>query len=571
MSLQISLSQHNSKVGAIAENLKLLQATYLNQVASNSNLDLVAFGEMALSGYTPLDEMYKQQYIEVVQQAINQLAQATTDSNTALIFGDTYFNNNKLYNAIYILQHGKIQQIITKQKLVDYDIFNETRYFTAPTHYHNVATINGHRIGLVVCEDLWHQDIVDNLPLNLEAIISINASPYFKDKIFSRFNVCWQAASQTNTPVFYVNNVSSIDGVVFDGQSLVVDIAKQNVYKLPLVVEGEASFKVISKTVSLLDSNLPVEVNSIEWWQTQSNKITNTFTLTDTQALEFYQVIQKGFLDYIIDNNLKGVILGVSGGIDSALALTIAADTLGAENILAVSMPSNYTSNLSRQIISQLVTKLQVNFLEIPIDSLYNQYSSTPILQDMVNQKDNIVGQNLQARIRSNILMTLSNYYSNHVVLSNGNKSELATGYFTLYGDSAGAFNLIKDLLKQEVFELARWRNKHLAPNSKIKQLEIIPECCINRAPSAELAPEQQDENDLLPYSELDAILLSLIEQNVSYSTLITQFKKESVDLVLKLIKSTEYKRKQSVIGIKLKSKGFGKEWQYPITNGFKL
>ena len=567
--INIALLQHHSMPGNVSGNLSKLSNYYHNTINKYPDLDLLVAGELALSGYTPLDELYKAEYLSQLQQAILTLAKLTSKQKAALIFSDAYLDTNgELYNTAYFLQNGSIAKIIKKQKLVDNDIFNETRYFTGGKNVNSFIELKEFKLAVVVCEDLWHKEVVDALlNSNVQGIISVNASPYYKNKLQQRLKVANYAAKSLNAPVIYANIVGGVDGVVFDGQSFVLNKNQEVVTKLSLAQE-ELSMVTLTQEGNIVSN---IKNNSSGINLNNAVKKTNNLELSTDLAQEFYEVIQVGFKDFITDNNFKGVIIGVSGGIDSALSAVIAADTLGSNKVIAVSMPSLYTSSLSKTIITKLVANLGVKLHEVPITDIFKQYTDCNNFNLALSGNNNeIVQENLQSRIRGTILMGLANSYPGYVVLCNGNKSEMATGYFTLYGDSCGAFNLIKDLFKTEVFSLASWRNQNCSIHSKLNKLNLIPEDCITRAPSAELKHGQTDEAALLPYALLDEILQNIIEHNLSYKDLITKFSKKDVDLVLKLLKSSEYKRKQGVIGIKLKNKSFGKEWQFPITNGFK-
>lgn len=573
MSIKIGLLQYHSVVGDIEQNFKKLESYYLSLIDNNKDIDLVISSEMALSGYTPLDEFYKPNYIARLQLIITKVVELTKNQKTAIIFSDAYLDikNGKLYNAGYVIKEGSITRIIKKQKLVDYDVFNESRYFNTGSLENNIIDINGIKLGLVICEDLWHQDVIFSLlNKNISALISVNASPYYKNKLQSRLKVAEAAVNTLNVPLIYVNTVGGIDGVVFDGQSFVLNKNKSLDCKLDFAKEESRVFTLDANGNVTFENNIKRNIIFSDKSFIDKNK--NNLDVPDYLANEFYNIIQLGFKNFIKDNNIKGVIIGISGGIDSALSATIAVDTLGKEKVIGVSMPSLYTSDLSNSIIKKLVANLDIHLHEIPISNICSSYTEDVSFKSTLPNQYNLslVQQNLQSRVRGNILMALSNSYKGYVVLCNGNKSELSTGYFTLYGDSCGAFNLIKDLFKFEVFALAKWRNSNYSNCSKLQKLSVIPEECINRAPSAELSYNQVDEKDLMSYNVLDNILVDIIENNIDYINLLNKFSKKDLDLVIKLLKNSEYKRKQAVIGIKLKNKSFGKEWQLPITNGFK-
>lgn len=550
----------------------------INGYKQNVDADLIVINELAISGYIPLDELLKNHYIDAVNEQIEKLKALTLKNKPAIIVGDVFLDRDgNLFDAAYVIKDGEIKNIIKKQCLIDYDVFRESRYFTKGEEVNNIVQIKGFNLLLLVCEDAWRPEIVSNKyagKVNVDFIVVINASPYEVNKLKNRHNVLSNIAQQFNAPAVYVHLVGGVDGIVFDGRSFLVN------------KKGE----VINQLKFLEEDMMMISLNKVEssggehfsFCEIDSSSIYKNQEIPQEQLhlprnQEVYDVIQKSFSDFMIKNNLKGAIIGLSGGIDSAMSAVIASDTLGAENVLCVSMPSKYTSDLSKDIIKRLVKNLGVNFLEIPIEGMFDNIASNLFNKDLTSGQycfnKQVTEENLQSRIRGIALMSLSNDRDGYVTLCNGNKSELATGYFTLYGDSCGAFNLLKDLYKTDLFALANWRNESYTGSYLSKNginLNVIPQGCIKRAPSAELRVNQKDEDKLLPYILLDKILKDIIENNVDYNDLITKFKQKDVDFVLKLLKSSEFKRKQAVIGPKLGKKSFGSEWQYLITNKFK-
>ncbi|MGV3278863.1 NAD+ synthase [Rickettsiales bacterium LUAb2] len=551
--LKIGILQIDFTLGNIEGNTNKIKQYY----QQNSNLDLIIVNELCVSGYISLDNLYKIQFQNAVKQAIAELAIVTQNAKPMLIVGDIYVEENTLFNVAYCLAKGEVQHIVKKQKLVNYDVFTENRYFVpGDKSVINHIELNGYRLGLVVCEDLWHQDIIDKLVgLNLDLVISINASPYETTKFYNRFNVVEKTAILSKVPVIYSNLVGAVDGIVFDGRSFVVDYKGKQQLEMALVEED-------FKTLEL----------SPQKQITITDKAANTSNFTNLGAVDYaeiYAVIQKGLLDFIIKNNLQGVIIGLSGGVDSALSSIVAVDTLGAENVLGISIPSSFTSQLSLNIISELSNNLGIKLQTIELDQILTEYI-TKVTNNTLVFKSKITEENLQSRIRGSLLMAVSNENERFVVLSNGNKSELATGYFTLYGDSCGAFNVLKDLYKKDVYNLINWRNNNIPKLTKLEKTNIIPKECIERPPTAELKFDQKDEDSLLPYNLLDQILEDIIENNLAYNKLISKYQQSDVDWVIKALKNSEYKRKQSVIGVKLGQKSFGVEWKFPITNQYR-
>lgn len=589
--------------------------------------------EMALSGYTPLDELKSSSYLAGLSLQLKKVIAASAKYTFSLIFSDCYVEGRKLFNAAYVIEQGQIKSIVKKQQLVDYDVFCESRYFTPEVKPDAVTNLAGWRCGILVCEDMWHDSAVANLALQRpDFALSVNASPYALSKHSTRIKAAQRASVSLNAPVLYVNKVGATDGVVFDGSSFVLDSQGKVVYQASL---GEEELFIVNvkpreaqeeglyssgadpvrssvkspsqgrfagtfpglgqvevaparaapdSSQGQLGAATSAQPGSTAFMASRSEPANKDKAITCSLGAnplsykaevcrELYAIMQLGLKTFIDDNNFNGVIVGLSGGIDSALAATIAADTIGSQQVLGVSLPSTHTSELSKDLAQQLATNLGIRLVEIPIANMVGSFADNEAIKQALGTHSLSSGnalENIQSRVRANVLMMLSNVLPGHIVLSNGNKSELATGYFTLYGDSCGAFNIIKDLYKTEVYHMARWRNEHRASKSLLG-LNLIPEGTITRPATAELAPHQKDEEQLMPYALLDLILHGHIEEGAAYQELIKEFKESDVQRVLSLLKSSEYKRSQSPIGVKLKVRGFGSEWRFPITNKFRL
>lgn len=607
MTLNIALLQHRTKVGDLEGNTLKLKKYYKDAINLQPDLGCLIAGELAISGYTPLDELNSKEFQQRLQQKIEELCLITKGNTCNLMFGDCQLESGVLYNVVYLIADGHIKNIIRKKKLVDYDVFSESRYFTpGEIDGPQVVSIPGVKsCGVLVCEEVWQPTIVANLAKQKpDFTIVVNASPYYVGKHEKRLKVLQGAAQKLKSPLCYLNIVCAVDGVVFDGNSCVFskngDLLYQGgmfieqLVQLKLAVGGEQEAKVLLSTNIVNDVSLPKEYSlnavypfgidahgsSKEVKNESAGKDVGSYTckeLIHSSAVlqHMYEAMQLGFANFVEDNGIKGVVIGLSGGIDSTLSALLAADTLGAEKVFTVSLPSSFTSQLSKDLALEISNNLGVTLREISIESSFETIKNHAQINNLLEQQGTSFNQgnsleNLQSRLRANLLMMLSNLLPGYVVLSNGNKSELATGYFTIYGDSCGAYNIIKDLYKSEVYQIVEWRNKNKSRFSKVG-LNLIPQAVIDRAPTAELAPGQTDEASLLPYRILDNILFDLIERRRPLQELYVMYNKEHLCFIYKLLKQAEHKRKQSPLGTKLKCVGFGQDWRYPVSNQFKL
>ncbi|MDR0483895.1 MAG: NAD+ synthase [Alphaproteobacteria bacterium] len=544
--LKASALQMKPQLGNIEANCDKILSFY-----DNSSSDIVITPELALCGYSPLDNIQSPNFQEEIKKYINIIIYHTKDKAPALILGTVWFEDNKIYNVALVIENGKIQNIIYKNKLPNYGVFNEYRYFsTKPCD--NLVAIKGKYVAIFVCEDMWHTDLLKNIKNHnaynlliskgkIDLIISINASPFEIGKQDSRLAIVKQAQEIIPAPVLYLNLVGGVDDVIFDGNSFVRDSI------------GMCKYMLHAK-----EDSLHFEVKDVGSKKIISTEQPSNPKTTNKNQLIF-ETIQLGLKDFLSASNFKGVIIGMSGGIDSTITAAIAKETLGAENVLGISMPSKHTSQLSYKIIEDIKNSLGIKIIEIPIDNLVESYIKT--LENNLNLAENNILDNIQARIRGQILMSYANQYNNFMVLTTGNKSEIATGYCTLYGDTCGGYNLLKDLYKTQVFELAKWMNE---------KFNNIPIEAITRKPSAELKENQYDEDSLMDYNILDAILYEIIEKNSSLENLYKLFDNNLVNKVLKLLKNSHYKRLQSAMGVNISTRPFGKSYQYNISDGFK-
>ena len=533
--LRVALAQLNLTVGNISNNQQLITEA-IAHARDNLAAELVVFPELAISGYPPEDLLLRNDYLAQCHTAMMQIVNQCT--GIAVLLGYPQQLDERCYNAAVLIQEQRIQASYAKQRLPNYGVFDEKRYFSAGDK-HCVVEINGIAVGILICEDLWYpQPIEDAVSHGAEIIVSMHASPFHKHKAALRMQTIQQRAREQQTPIVYVHNVGGQDELIFDGGSMVLDKQGETCHLAP----------PFQSTIDCVNIDL-----------TQGTVDGNIHPLIERYDL-LYQALCAGTHDYVQKNGFEGVLIGLSGGIDSALALTIAVDALGADNVEAVMMPSRYTSDMSLEDAETLAKNLSVNYrvisIEASLQTLLDQLSDH--LQQTPNE---ITQQNLQARCRAVLLMALSNQLGK-LVLSTSNKSESAVGYSTLYGDMVGAFSILKDIYKTDVFALAKHRN--LAT-------EVIPERIISRAPSAELAEAQQDSDSLPPYDVLDPIIERYVERDESIATIVAAgFDNETVQWVVHMIKCNEYKRRQSPPGIRVTPRAFGKDRRYPITSGFE-
>lgn len=531
MSLKLLMAQFNPTVGAVAENAaKIIHIIKNNQ----TDHDLIIFPELALTGYPPEDLLLRKELFEQVNHALKDIAAVT--KNCHVIVGYPSIENKQRYNSAGIITHGKLLRLYHKQHLPNYGVFDEVRYFNQGKKDACVVTIKNKNIGLCICEDIWAKGPLEDLiAANADIVVCINASPFDIHKYQQREQLVKHYAKQGITFI-YVNQVGGQDELVFDGQSFVAD-AQGN------IVARAKAFEEDLQTITI-----------------ERQTIQGTITPLLKEEPLVYQALLCGLRDYVEKNNFPGVLLGLSGGIDSALTLCLAVDALGAERVHAVFMPSCYTTNMSTEDAELQAKTMRVDYLHLSIEPAFNALLST-LAPSFKGLAPDVTEENLQSRIRAILLMALSNK-KGYMLLSTSNKSETAVGYTTLYGDMCGGFAVLKDVLKTRAYDLAHYRNS---------LSKVIPERVITRAPSAELAPNQKDEDSLPPYTILDGIITAYMESNQSADELIQQgYAASDVSKVINLIKRNEYKRRQAPPGVKITPRGFNRDWRYPITSGFK-
>ena len=535
-SFKIALAQFSPHIGNLEANAqKMLEQA---NEAKKQNADLIIFPELSSIGYPAEDLLLRPSLTKRTQQVFEQLK---TVKDIVMVFGFVnQTEDGQRHNAAAVMKDGQVLGVYNKQNLPNYSVFDEKRYFTEG-HQHLVFEYLGHKFGVLICEDVWSLSTVQQLAqLNVETALVLNASPYEVGKPQHRVETMSALAKQMNLNLVYANQVGGQDDLIFDGTSFV--IAKNG----SVVLQAE-SFKE-----SLYFAEYEAEQ--------QAFKANALPPALDTMA-EIYQSLVMATRDYVQRSGFPGVILGLSGGIDSALTLAIAADAIGADKVQAVMMPYTYTAQISVEDAAEQAKSMGVTFGIAEINPIVNSFMQT-LYPFFGNSPADATEENLQARARGTLLMGLSNKFGN-LVLSTGNKSELAVGYCTLYGDMVGGFAVLKDVYKTIVFELAKYRNS-------ISDKPVIPERVITRPPSAELRPDQKDQDSLPPYDVLDAILYAYIEEDMSQDDIIAKgFEKEVVEKVIRLVDRNEYKRRQGAIGPRISSRAFSRERRYPIVNGW--
>lgn len=561
MYINVALAQINPLVGDPENNTQLIMERWQKV---DDKAHLVVFPELSISGYPPEDLLLRWEFVKGCEKALNKLVEFSKSMKSVCVVGTPYWNGD-LYNALVILQGGKVLGIYRKRHLPNYSVFDEKRYFRGGEEP-LLMEIDGVVLGFSVCEDIWHPDGWERYyaTAGADILININASPYHMGKYAFKEAFLKARAEDNLCYVVYVNSVGGQDELVFDGRSLVIDPEGNVIARCKAF---EEDLKVVSLDVLKGRRKRLVDVRLRERPFVREKPLTHTDgrTLPYVEGTvehslegeeELYRAVVLSIKEYVEKNGFRKVVVGLSGGIDSSLVACMAVDALGEERVVGVFMPSVFTSEESRQAVYQLVKNLRIQLLEFPIEGVMNSYKSMMGWDDIT-----VAEENLQSRIRANILFYLSNRYG-YLVLSTSNKSELATGYGTIYGDMAGGFAPLKDLYKTYVYRLAYYRNR-------VK--EDIPSFVLTRPPTAELRPHQKDEDTLPPYPVLDKILFHYIEEGLSVEEIVRRgFERELVCRVVKMIKSAEYKRKQSPLGPKLTSRAFGKDWRVPITNGWR-
>lgn len=550
----IGLAQINATVGRFADNAALIvQAA---QKAHEHGVDILVLPELALVGYQPEDLLLRPEFIHAQASEFEKLcANLAGFTNLHILIGHVFKTPKGIHNCASLVVNGKVEGVYFKQELPNYSVFDEKRYFTAGTEPF-VFTLKGHCFGVAICEDTWLPTVPQQAAqAGAQTLLVLNASPYTMKKDDLRIEVMQGNICEHGMSVVYCNMVGGQDELVFDGNSFVLDAQGQLVQELNTFVQTLGIVELKEKQLTAAQA-LPLA-------QVDNSLPFNSLLKNNDEPLEseIWRALVLATQDYLGKNFFKKALLGLSGGIDSAVVLAVAVDAIGAQNVQAVMMPSEYTADISVTDSQDMAQRLGVSYHEIAIASMFEAYLNalSPIFNSL---PVDTTEENLQARIRGTLLMALSNKFGS-VVLTTGNKSELATGYCTLYGDMVGGFAMLKDLPKTWVYRLAQWRNTITS---------VIPERIITRPPSAELRPDQTDQDSLPEYDILDGIIERMMEQDQASEEIIAVgYVREEVEKVARLLKINEYKRRQGAPGPKLTRRAFGRDWRYPITNGYRF
>ncbi len=546
--LKIALAQLNPTVGDVAGNLAMLRRA--RAIAAEGGADLVLCAEATVSGYPAEDLVLKPAFQQACKQAVEDLAADTADGGPAIMVGAPWLDGDKLMNGFLLLDGGKIAAARYKHELPNYGVFDEKRVFKAGP-LQGPVNFRGVRLGVPICEDLWFCDVAECLAESgAEILLSPNGSPFEIDKLDQRLNIAVERQTETSLPIVYVNQVGGQDELVFDGGSFVVDRGNRLRAQLPLFREA-------------------VEIthwrHTNEGWSCNPALISQEFALLE----KIYQATMLGLKDYVGKNRFPGVILGLSGGIDSALTAAVAVDALGADKVRAVMMPSPYTSRESLEDAEACARTLGISYEVVSIEPAMNAFGAM-LEKSFTGRAPDTTEENIQSRARGLTLMAMSNKFG-QMLLTTGNKSEMSVGYATLYGDMCGGYSVLKDIYKMTVFELSRWRNANHPLDGLGPRGGVMPERVITKPPSAELKPNQTDQDSLPPYDVLDGILECLVEREMTVDEIAAKgYDRNTVVRVWRMLDLAEYKRRQAPPGVKISSRAFGRDRRYPITNGFK-
>jgi len=582
------MAQINPTVGDIVGNTRLIQ-TWIKE-ARQAKADLVAFPELAITGYPPEDLLFKPRFIEDTHRALKAVAaeargvvvvvgyvgQGATAVSASDASSFPLSGRHELYNEAAVLSDRRILATYRKRHLPNYGVFDESRYFH-PGSRLPLLVLNGATIGVNICEDIWFSDgpTRAQAAAGAEVIVNINASPFHVGKGRMREQVLATRARENRVIVTYTNTVGGQDELVFDGCSMIVDqageiVGRGKAFEQDLIVAdldvaavgrvrlAQGRKKPLPPRVAALIDRVDVRLPARKPQSVVVPDLEPPLGRLD----EAYRALTLGVQDYVRKNGFKRVVIGLSGGVDSAITAVIAVDALGAENVLGVFMPSPYTSRASREDVADLASRLQIQVDTLSITATFKSYLRA-LSRSFKGRRPDTTEENLQARIRGNLLMAYSNKFG-HLVLTTGNKSEMSVGYATLYGDMAGGFAVIKDVPKTMVYELSYMRNQ-------VGPAPVIPKRVLERAPTAELRPDQKDEDSLPPYAILDPILKAYVEEDRALEDIAAMgFDRETVARVIALVDRSEYKRRQAPLGIKITHRAFGKDRRMPITNGYR-
>ena len=537
--VRVALAQVDLVVGDVAGNTAKI-IDWARRARDKEDADLVVFPELSICGYPPEDLLFHAGLRHAVEAAVAEISRSVT--GIAVVIGFPEYEEDRIYNSCAVLRDGKLLARYRKKLLPNYAVFDEERYFKAGKEA-AVFKLNGIRFGLNICEDVWRPGPVsESRAAGAECVLVINGSPFEVDSQDNRENAVRKRVTENNVPLVYVNHVGGQDELVFDGGSFVMDAEGEIACRVP-------SFEESLHTVSLVGTASGVRPER------------GLVTKLDDRVARIYRALVLGTRDYVRNHGFPGVVIGLSGGVDSALVLAIACDALGADMVRAVQMPFRYTSTMSQEDSARQAATFGIRYDVIPIAPMYDA-AIRQLLPVLGEREPDATEENIQARCRGLLLMAISNK-TGRMLLTTGNKSEMAVGYATLYGDMAGGFAPIKDCGKTLVYELARYRNT---------LGEAIPERVLTRPPSAELRPNQKDTDSLPDYDVLDPILEAFIEDDLSVAEITARgFDRAVVVRILEMVKRNEYKRRQAPPGVRISKRAFGRDWRYPITSGYKF
>ena len=556
-SIRVALAQLNFCLGDFESNVASITEAY--DRALEREADVVVFSELAVCGYPPEDLLLKQRFLEDACAALEDVAAHT--SNAVAVVGFPEQDGERIYNSAAVCHQGAVTGIYRKQLLPNYSVFDEKRYFTPGVSAGPIFQIAGVMVGISICEDQWFDEgpLNDQIASGVGLAISLNASPYQRGKDAARASTVIERVTSHKIPVVYVNQVGGQDELIFDGSSFVANSEGELIARLP---QFEEAVQIVDLDVDEFDSGeLPVIVTSKK--QKKKGEIAEPVVAeVDDPIAEVWNALVLATRDYVNKNGFSEVVIGLSGGVDSSLVAAIAVDALGPERVHGVSMPSRYSSQGSEDDAAELARNFGIDFQTIPIEAGYT--ALTDMLESVFRgHSADLTEENLQSRLRGILLMAMSNK-KGWLVLTTGNKSETSVGYSTLYGDTAGGFAVIKDCPKLLVYELCRWRNTQTTS-------PWIPEASITKPPSAELRPDQTDDQSLPPYELLDPLLEAYVEQDRSAAELVAEgYDPEIVQQITRLVDLAEYKRRQSPPGPRISMKAFGKDRRLPITNRYR-
>ena len=547
MTLSIALAQGNPIVGDIAGNTSLVRDA--RDRAGALGADLVVFSELFITGYPPEDLVLRPALIEAAQRSLRQLEAESTSGGPGLVVTLPWRHEARLYNAVALVADGTTE-LRFKHELPNYGVFDEKRVF-APGPRPDPVDFRGVRLGVPICEDIWVASCAEHLlSQGAELLLVPNGSPFEVDKFDQRLDLARRRVAETGLALVYLNQVGGQDELVFDGGSFVINTDGSLAHLLPFWKES---------------------LTMTRWTRTNGRLVCDGDTEwhAEPRTASIYQAMMLGLRDYARKNKFHGVVLGLSGGIDSALTAAVAVDALGGERVRCVRLPSQFTSTASMGDAEASARMLGVRLDTLPIQPGVESIEAAlaPVFADRARD---VTEENVQARVRGLLLMALSNKFG-ELLVTTGNKSEMSVGYATLYGDMCGGYSVLKDVYKTEVYQLARWRNEHAPQGGLGPHGQVIPDSSITKAPTAELRANQTDQDSLPPYQELDAILRGLIEDEQSVELIVERgFARDTVTRVQQLLYTAEYKRRQAPPGVKITRRSFGRDRRYPITNAFR-